>query len=162
MKSVHLIFPHQLFEASPLFKITAPIYLIEEFLFFKQYPFHKQKIAFHRATMKSYETFLKSLDLEVHYIESRETISDIRKLIPTLSDMDISHINYIDTVDNWLEHRIQRTCLDYKITTTSLDSPLFLNSNDDLSFFFKKEKKKYYQTSFYTSERKKKKNSYRS
>ncbi len=155
MKSINLIFPHQLFKASPLFETIAPIYLIEEFLFFKQYPFHKQKIAFHRASMKSYEEFLKSLKLEVNYIEAAETVSDIRKLIPKLKRLGISHINYIDPVDNWLEQRIKKTCLDHKITRTSLDSPMFLNTKEDLSTFFRKDKKKYYQTSFYTEERKK-------
>ena len=58
MKQIHLVFPHQLFENSPLFKINAPVYLVEEYLFFKQYPFHKQKIAFHRATMKRYADFM--------------------------------------------------------------------------------------------------------
>ncbi len=155
MKSINLIFPHQLFKASPLFETIAPIYLIEEFLFFKQYPFHKQKIAFHRATMKSYEVFLKSLKLEVNYIEAAETVSDIRKLIPKLKRLGISHINYIDPVDNWLEQRIKKTCLDHKITWTSFDSPMFLNTKEDLSTFFRKDKKKYYQTSFYKEERKK-------
>ena len=52
-KASQLIFPHQLFKESPLFSNKAPVYLVEEFLFFKQYPFHKQKIAFHRASMKT-------------------------------------------------------------------------------------------------------------
>ncbi len=59
MININLIFPHQLFKASPLFDVLAPVYLVEELLFFKQYPFHKQKIAFHRASMKKYEDFLK-------------------------------------------------------------------------------------------------------
>ncbi|MGB5321738.1 cryptochrome/photolyase family protein [Lutimonas sp.] len=54
MKTAHLIFPHQLFRNPTWIGQTAIIYLIEEFLFFKQFPFHKQKIAFHRASMKSY------------------------------------------------------------------------------------------------------------
>lgn len=59
MKQINLIFPHQLFEASPLFDLDAPFYIVEEFLFFKQYKFHKQKIAFHRATMKRYADFIQ-------------------------------------------------------------------------------------------------------
>ena len=68
MKEVNLIFPHQLFEKSILITNGAPIYLIEEFLFFRQYPFHKQKLAFHRASMKQYEMFLESKDCAVQYI----------------------------------------------------------------------------------------------
>lgn len=153
MTTVNLIFPHQLFQASPIFELTHPIYLIEEFLFFKQYAFHKQKIAFHRATMKSYETFLKSKKLEVHYIDSKEAVSDIRKLIPELKRQGITRINYIDPVDNWLAKRIEKACLNENILAISIGSPMFLNSKEDLSSFFKVDKKKYYQTSFYKEER---------
>ena len=52
MKKVNLVFPHQLFEEGPLLKNESEIFLIEEHLFFNQYPFHQQKIAFHRASMK--------------------------------------------------------------------------------------------------------------
>lgn len=155
MKHVHLIFPHQLFQESPLFKTEAPIYLVEEFLFFKHYAFHKQKIAFHRTSMKSYEAFLESQGFEVHYVESIEDISDIRKLIPHLKSLRIEHINYIDPTDNWLQKRIQQSCSENKITTEQLDSPLFLNTKEELFPFFRKDKKKYHQTSFYTDERKK-------
>ena len=49
MKQINIVFPHQLFEESPLFDGEGPIYLVEEYLFFKHYPFHKQKIAYHRT-----------------------------------------------------------------------------------------------------------------
>ncbi|NNK76767.1 MAG: cryptochrome/photolyase family protein [Maribacter sp.] len=155
MKSVHLIFPHQLFRSSSLLEIDSTVYLIEEYLFFRQYPFHKQKIAFHRATMKQYEAFLKSLDFEVVYVESTEPISDIRLLIPHLKDLNITKIQYIDPTDDWLGKRIEKTCEECTIETSVLDSPLFLNTKEELTEFFKTEKKKYYQTSFYTEERKK-------
>jgi len=45
-KTINLIFPHQLFAESPLLQNGGEVYLIEEYLFFKQYAFHKQKIAF--------------------------------------------------------------------------------------------------------------------
>lgn len=51
MHTVHVVFPHQLFEESPLAG-DAPLYVLEEHLFFRQYAFHRQKIAYHRATMK--------------------------------------------------------------------------------------------------------------
>ena len=60
MKTVNLIFPNQLFESSPLLENGFPIFMIEEFTYFKKFNFHKQKIAYHRATMKHYEAFLAS------------------------------------------------------------------------------------------------------
>ena len=55
MKEARIIMPHQLFENIDNLSIKTPIFLIEEILLFKQYNFHKQKIAFHRASMKFYE-----------------------------------------------------------------------------------------------------------
>ena len=156
MKSINLIFPHQLFQESPLFDIDAPMYLIEEYLFFKQYPFHKQKIAFHRATMTCYEDFLLTeKKFKVHYIDAIDNLSDIRKLIPVLKEQGIQHINYIDPTDNWLQKRIEQGCSKHNISTTMLPSPLFINTKEELSVFFKSDKKKYHQTTFYTEERKK-------
>ena len=153
MKAVNLIFPHQLFEDSPLLENGFPVYIIEEFLFFKQFNFHKQKIVFHRATMKHYEAFLTSKGIEVVYIESIDTISDIRKLIPYLKSKGITNINYIDPVDNWLQKRIEKGCTNNTIERSVFDSQLFLNTKEDLQPFFRSDKKKYHQTSFYTDQR---------
>jgi len=153
-KKVHLIFPHQLFKENPLFKHKYPIYLVEEFLFFKQYPFHKQKIAFHRATMKFYESFLKESGYEVHYIAAQDKLADIRELIPYLKKDGVQEINYINPVDNWLEKRLTTSASSLGIKENSFESPLFLNTNDALKDFFKHDKKKFHQTTFYTNERK--------
>ncbi|WP_299781530.1 cryptochrome/photolyase family protein [uncultured Formosa sp.] len=156
MKSINLIFPHQLFQESILFETNTPIYLIEEYLFFKRYPFHKQKIAFHRTTMKCYEDFLlNEKKLKVHYINAIDNLSDIRQLIPELKQQGIQHINYIDPTDNWLQKRIEHSCSKHHISTTVFPSPLFINTKAELSAFFKSDKKKYNQTSFYTEQRKK-------
>lgn len=156
MKQINIVFPHQLFKRSPLFEVNAPIYLVEEYVFFKQYLFHKQKIAFHRATMKRYADFLqKEKNIEVFYVEATEDISDIRQLIPELKRKGIAHINYIDPTDNWLQKRIKKGCSENNISTTVYKSPLFLNSKEDLAIFFRNDKKKYHQTTFYTEQRKK-------
>jgi len=155
MKTVSIIFPHQLFKNSPLLKKEVPIYLVEEFLFFKQLKFHKQKIAFHRATLKKYEQYLISLGYEVKYIESTHKLSDIRILIPKLKELGVQQINYIDTVDNWLEKRILKYSKTATITLQQFNNDLFLNTPEELSSFFKKEKKKFHQSTFYTQERKK-------
>ncbi|APQ18608.1 cryptochrome/photolyase family protein [Maribacter hydrothermalis] len=156
MKQINLVFPHQLFKESPIFEVNTTVYLIEEYLFFKHYPFHKQKIAFHRATMKRYANFLqKNKNLEVHYIEAIADNSDIRLLIPELKSKGVEHINYIDPTDNWLQKHIKKACLDNDISTTIYNSPLFLNNKEDLlTSFFRTGKKKYHQTTFYTEQRK--------
>lgn len=155
MKSVNLIFPNQLFEYSALLENGCSVFLIEEFLFFKQYNFHKQKIAFHRASMKHYEAYLISKNIEVTYVEATQDISDIRILLPYLKSKAIDKINYIDPVDNWLQKRLDKGCDQNTIEKTILNSPLFLNTKEELLPFFRSDKKKYHQTTFYTDQRKK-------
>ena len=77
MNSAILIFPNQLFKDSVLLKKSVPVFLIEEFLFFKQFNFHKQKIFFHRDTMKNYQNFLEKKGFDVSYIDSKDEKSEI-------------------------------------------------------------------------------------
>ena len=78
MKEISIILPNQLHENIEFLKKNVPIYLIEEFLFFKQFNFHKQKLIFHRSSMKSYENYLTTKGYFVSYIESKNPISEIR------------------------------------------------------------------------------------
>lgn len=156
MNQINLVLPNQLFKNSPLFNNNFPCYLVEEYLFFKQYPFHKQKIAFHRSTMKKYADFLiKEMNIDVHYIESIDSLSDIRLLLPKLKKNGVKHINYIDPVDSWIQKRLNHVCNDQKISYKKLASPLFMNTESDLKDFFRIDKKKYHQTTFYKDQRKK-------
>jgi len=149
---INIIFPHQLFAESPLINNGHDIYLIEEFLFFNQYKFHKQKIAFHRASMKSYQDYLQSKGATVYYIESTDKLSDIRLFLDEKTNQSINKIIIIDPVDNWLEKRISKH--KKQLTINILNSPAFLNTKDDLSTFFRKDKKSFFQTTFYKQQRK--------
>jgi deoxyribodipyrimidine photolyase-related protein len=157
MKTVKLIFPHQLFQFNPLLSIKGTIYLIEEFLFFKQYKFHKQKIAFHRVTMKYYENYLLKKGYAVKYVQAIENEADIRVLIAHLHNAGVESIAIIDPVDDWLLRRIKTSCQKLKIELRILESPLFLNTNQELAKFFNPSKKKFFQTEFYKQERIKRK-----
>lgn len=153
MAIANLIFPHQLFKESPLFKEEGHMYLVEVDLFFAQYKFHKQKIAFHRSSMKQYEVFLKENGFSVTYIEAITENADVRKLISHLKEKGIKHINYIDPTDDWLSRRLESTAAKKQITLKKFENPLFINTTSDLSKFFQPKKKKFFQTSFYKEER---------
>lgn len=155
MNTINLIFPHQLFEKSVLTDNEFPVYLVEEHLFFKQFAFHKQKIAFHRASMKKYESYLKSKDKKVRYIDATESISDVRKLIPHLEEQGIKTIHLIDPVDDWLNKRMLKSAKEVGIQLEKHSSPLFLNSEEELESFFKPGKKKFLHNEFYIQQRKK-------
>ena len=152
LNSINIIFPNQLFEESNLFLNKKKTYLIEEHLFFKQFNFHKQKLVFHRSSMKNYENYLLSKGIDVAYIETKNQESDIRIF---LDKKNVTEINIYHPEDNWLEKRIKKSCKKNNIKINIEENPLFLTAHDDLLPFFNPEKKKLFQTSFYKSQRKK-------
>jgi deoxyribodipyrimidine photolyase-related protein len=152
--SISLIFPHQLFEEHPALDFNRVVYLVEEYLFFKQYKFHKQKLLFHRSSMKFYQDYLSSKKYKVIYIESNNELSDIRKLIPSFKQNGIKEIHIADVADNWLSKRIKQTAEEEGIRICEYPSPCFLNSKEDINEYFE-DKKKYFQTDFYIKQRKK-------
>lgn len=151
-QQVHILFPHQLFKNSEALSKCREIFLVEEYLYFSHYKYHKQKIAFHRASMKAYQSYLESLGKEVHYIEAADDLSDVRKLLPQLADKGVQTIHLIDPTDNWLDKRIKKSST--RLHIIWYNSPLFINTKDDLRAFFTSSKKKFYQTSFYKEQRK--------
>ncbi len=153
MCSTGIIFPHQLFEENALTGKCDTIYLVEEWLFFKQYNFHKQKIAFHRASMKFYESYLHSKNIKVVYIDSFNELADVRKLIPHLKKTGITAFEYIDTTDYWLEQRIEKACKAYDVQAYKNRSHLFLNTPEEIAKYFS-DKKRMFQTDFYKHQRK--------
>ena len=123
MEEVNLIFPNQLFEKSPLFNYNVKTYLIEEYLFFKQYKFHKQKIFFHRISMKKYYDFCGKYFDKIEYVDSLNEKSEIRCLLKELLIKNVKKINYIDPCDNWLNKRLESVSNLIKINR--IESPQF-------------------------------------
>lgn len=152
MSAVNLIFPHQLFEEGELLQNGLPTYLIEEYLFFKQYAFHQQKLVLHRSSMKFYQDYLQEQEIEVNYVEAGDSWGDIRELIAHLSSEDIKEIHFYDPCDNWLLKRIEETSSAHDIECHQYDSPLFLNNLEDLQGFFE-GKKRLLQAEFYKEQR---------
>ena len=154
-KGCFIVFPNQLFKEGILFESKVKIILVEEDLFFNQFNFHKQKISFHRSTMKFYENFLLEKGFKVEYIDSYKKNCKIIDLISDLFSRDYNRIEIYDPEDYLLIRRIKRVCDNLDIDLIIHESKLFLNSKEDLNIFFKTDKKKFFQTSFYKSERKK-------
>lgn len=154
VNSAAIVFPHQIFEDISHFKDCGKVFLIEEYLFFGQYPFHKQKLAFHRASMKFYEEYLKTKGFSVEYINYSDNLSDIRNFLPYLKNSGYNHIVFFDVADNWLKRRILNACDKYKLSFTELDSPMFLNTRNEIEVYFS-DKKIFRQTDFYIWQRKK-------
>jgi deoxyribodipyrimidine photolyase-related protein len=146
---VFLIYPHQLFENTEILEGYDKIFIIEDPLFFTQYKFHKQKIIFHRATMKMYERFLKDKKYSVTYIEHHqfEKTENIKNLLPK----SVTEIGYYDLVDDLLETRLQKSLKGIRCNV--YDTPLFLLTSKEVEEY--PNKKTYTMNSFYIEMRKK-------
>ena len=107
---VSIVLPHQLYKQHPAIHDNRPVYLVEEWHFFNQFQFHKEKLVLHRASMKFYEQFLKEQGLIVHYIESLETQNKVELLIEKLYSNNVKQIHIVDPVDNWLLGKIKSSC----------------------------------------------------
>lgn len=127
--------------------------LVEEFLFFRQYRFHRSKLILHRASMKAYQEFLTGKGLRVRYVESAAAESDCRELVKTLGKAGVVEICAADVADDWLRRRLTAACGRHAIKLTLARTPNFLNSNAEVAAFFD-ERKTYFQTDFYIWQRK--------
>jgi deoxyribodipyrimidine photolyase-related protein len=153
MNAATLIFPHQLFKKNPAVLSGRTAFLVEEPLFFQQYRFHKRKIAYHRSSMKFYESHLQSNGINTQYIEANNKNADVRKLVPYLKQNGITEIHLVELTDDWLEKRLKSACNSYSIDLVEYTSPMFLNTSKALEHFFSKNGK-LRQTEFYIQQRK--------
>jgi deoxyribodipyrimidine photolyase-related protein len=156
MTGITLIFPHQLYQNHPALARNRPVVLVEEWLFFRQYAFHKQKLILHRASMKFYEQYLVQQGYTVEYINAIQPNSDVRALIQYLGYSKAGIIHYADTTDNWLEKRIHHACRLTGLQKEKYPSPNFLNTPADVQEYIDTHKT-YFQTDFYIGQRKQRK-----
>ena len=99
---IFIIFPIHLYsDVKNLYNKT--VYLIEDSRYFTDFKYHKLKLAYHRATMKSYYDYLLSEKINVKYIEFSE-VEDIYK------DLNKSKkkIYTYDCSDKVLEKRLKK------------------------------------------------------
>ncbi len=151
MPGVAILFPHQLFRNHTFLENCKKVYLLEEYLFFEQYAFHQQKIAFHRASMKAYADYLQSLNKEVVYIDAKEQIADIRYF--KCSETKDVTLHYIDPEDQWLHKRLRQMAHQQEIALKMHPNPMFLKKEIEVKGFFRSDKKKYSHAIFYKQER---------
>ena len=153
MNEVTILFPHQLFRDNPAVAKGRSIYLVEEYLYFRQYTFHKAKLHFHRATMKAHADWLTTCGFEVQYIDTEDPRSDIRLLVDDLSQGGVTKIFYIDPVDQWLDQRLVSRARQHSVQLESHETPMFLSSEMEIQEWFK-GRKRYFHNNFYIQQRK--------
>ena len=154
MSAVSIVYPHQLFEHHPALAKGRDVVLVESPLLFTYQNFHKQKLVYHRASMKNYAEFLEKEGFKVTYVEFHQDHAPIKKLIAQLDEQGYTKLHLVDPVDfyldKWLNEAVDAAGLELEVC----DTPMFLNSREELSGFFRSDKKKFHQTTFYKDQRK--------
>jgi len=145
-KKIFLIFPTQLFKDLEPLKETNEIFLVEEPIYFTKYKFHKLKLAFHRASMKSYFDLLKDKKFKVSYYEYNDD---------WLKDLKKSEVSFYDPVDHDLMKKMNGGSKKYGYKIDLLETPAFITSYEDLEIYNKKQsgKKFTHDSSFYRWQR---------
>ena len=158
MEHLTLVFPHQLFEQSPALDKNRAVLIIEDPLFFGdfnyQLKFHKMKLTFHRASMKSYTDELCSKDYKVHYIDYLKFIGQKDYVFEWIASKNVKVLHLCKVDDFILEKRIKKFADKHGIKLNLYENPSFLNSEEYLRDYFN-SKKSYFQHYFYIDQRKK-------
>jgi deoxyribodipyrimidine photolyase-related protein len=140
------IFPNSLFQNNKLIKKGSNVYLIEHYVYFKLFNYHKLKLILHRATMKRYSDYIKKkYKCKINYINFDKNLNAVIKKI------EDNEIHFYDPVDHLVMKDIKKLASKNKKKIIIHDTPLFLNSLRDLEKF---KDKNYSHNRFYIYQRK--------
>ena len=132
-----LLFPNNLYEVKYLPKDISKVYLIEDPVYFgfreKKMNFNKVKLVLHRASMKYYESYLKSKKIKVDYIEFKKV-----KNLKYSFMSKLKSITYFELNDHLLQTRLDKYTKDKEVEI--LDNPNFLVTTEVLDRYHEKKK----------------------
>ena len=158
MTTLAIVFPNQLFIDSPVLR-TKPkkVLLIEHSLFFgdRQYPmrFHKQKLAYHRATMESYATLLKRKKISVDLVSYKNGECVLPGIFRQAAEDGYTRISVAEVNDFALRARLGAAASSANIEWCEMDSPGFINSSHD-NQNWRSGRKRWFMADFYQWQRK--------
>jgi len=150
--SAALVFPHQLYADHPACRDVNTVYVVEDPLFFRQYRFHRQKLMFHRATMKRFAAAQKDAGRRVRYIDSAD-LPDTQTLAVILKREKVRAVQYVDSCDDWLGRRLGAALKHSGIRTTIINDPYFLTSRAVIDDFAAGSQRLFFHH-FYIAQRK--------
>lgn len=160
MKLVSLIYPHQLFSDHPAITKDAPVYLIEDPLFFgtdqhQPLNIHKQRLVFHRASMKAYQTLLSKRGYSVEYLECPQGgRSDSCSVLRSILKNSVDQIWIADPQDFLLEKRLRRVSEEVGAELCIEETPAFLTPGTFLEKHTGADRKRPFMANFYKDQRK--------
>jgi deoxyribodipyrimidine photolyase-related protein len=134
-----ILFPTQLFEDIYLNKIfeniegNKHVILWEHYYYFKERPYHKLKLAFHRATMKYYFDNLKIPKLSKLYVDSIDSKKNQYDMINDFIEKNsIGQLSFFNPIDKKMLQMlsIKKLIPNLNIQYFLYPSPYFLNSSN--------------------------------
>jgi deoxyribodipyrimidine photolyase-related protein len=149
--SVAIVYPHQLWEKHPAVLAADHVFLVEDPLFFRQYPFHVQKLVLHRASMTEFSNLCKRLGKQVHRIDSK-TISHSSDIGVLLKSRKIRKAIAVEPTDHWLKQRASEGCIAANVELNWLEDKSFLTPNEVIQPWA--ERQHFHFTDFYIQQRK--------
>lgn len=157
MSLLALIFPNQLFIDSPVLRESPEkVLLIEHSLFFgdERYPakFHKQKLAYHRATMSSYGALLKKRKLDVELVTYKDAVCCLDTLCGVAKEQGFSEVLVAELNDDSLQKGLLAACKKHQLDCKELASPGFLNTREQ-NIEWRAGRKRWFMADFYQWQR---------
>lgn len=142
--NIILIYPHQLFKKNSLIKKNSIVWIIEHPHFFTKYKFNDNKLVYHRATMKFYYDYVKTMykPKKISYVEF-ENYPNVKK------KLYLCECTTYDPIENELIKELKK----YKKINV-YETPLFLSSIEELKEY-NSENKSFVMHNFYVWQRKK-------
>lgn len=151
-----LVFPHQLFLPSPLLK-KAPdcVIVVEDSLWFgdAEYPaqFHKQRLAFLRASLDGYAQHLERSGYSVRRLGYESSECQLPGLCRDLERQGFTELHVLDVTDDVLERRLERAA--QGLVLRRLPTPGFINTRDD-NEGYRASRSRWFMADFYAWQRK--------
>ena len=145
--NIFIIYPTQLFDVNIHLAKMDAIFLLEEPFYFTSKKFHKQKLIFHRASMKYYYDRLNEKYKNVKYLEYNEI---------NYKELFKNNIHLFDPVDKPIIELLHSFKANKELII--YDTPSFIETIEELTEYRNKNtnKKNYYHDkSFYRWQRKK-------
>jgi len=158
MSKAALIFPHQLFKEHPVLQAKpSTVFLVEHPLFFGDHTYparmHKQKLAYHRATMAAYQSQLERKRFNCEIAQYQRGKEPLPALCKRLSKNGNTHLIVVDVHDDLLERRLRKAAEQATLIVEVLDSPAFINTTT-LNQEWRDSRKRWFMADFYQWQRK--------
>ena len=157
--TVLLVLGNQLFEPklikANLGKSPLPsVYLREDSELCTYFTFHKHKIIFFLAAMRTYAEELRKAGFVVHYETLKPSSEPYeRHFLKFLDREKASHVITFEIEDKFFESRIQSAVSAKGLSLQTWQSPMFLSSREDFKSYLGKSKKPFMKN-FYERQRK--------